>query len=172
MIIDKVKRLQQRDHCPSSLHQIVTSMHFFVLHLMFFFLTMMTSWWLCCLHLCFVRDIFPSHIKLFVQNDAVAALASGTMGRLHGCVLIAGTGTIAYGFTEDGREARAAGAGPILGDWGRWVFHLWEYWHGTSLRGFCTSYLQVMKFCAGFHSLYSRKDFMWILAIIGCFIII
>ncbi|KAL5977377.1 hypothetical protein ACLOJK_021723 [Asimina triloba] len=59
-----------------------------------------------------------SHVKLFVQNDAVAALASGTLGRLHGCVLIAGTGTIAYGFTEDGREARAAGAGPILGDWG------------------------------------------------------
>ncbi|KAG9439142.1 hypothetical protein H6P81_019307 [Aristolochia fimbriata] len=65
-----------------------------------------------------LRDIFPSHVKLFVQNDAVAALASGTMGKLHGCVLIAGTGTISYGFTEDGREARAAGAGPTLGDWG------------------------------------------------------
>ncbi|KAG8659891.1 hypothetical protein MANES_02G090600v8 [Manihot esculenta] len=65
-----------------------------------------------------LRDIFPIHVKLYVQNDAVAALASGTMGKLHGCVLIAGTGTIAYGFTEDGREARAAGAGPILGDWG------------------------------------------------------
>ncbi|XP_050230264.1 uncharacterized protein LOC126679308 isoform X1 [Mercurialis annua] len=65
-----------------------------------------------------LRDIFPNHVKLYVQNDAVAALASGTLGKLHGCVLIAGTGTIAYGFTEDGREARAAGAGPILGDWG------------------------------------------------------
>ncbi|CAN1199811.1 N-acetyl-D-glucosamine kinase [Linum perenne] len=65
-----------------------------------------------------LRDIFPRHVELFVQNDAVAALASGTMGKLHGCVLIAGTGTIAYGFTEDGREARAAGAGPVLGDWG------------------------------------------------------
>ncbi|XXG74665.1 hypothetical protein AAC387_Pa07g3328 [Persea americana] len=65
-----------------------------------------------------LRDIFLSHTKLFVQNDAVAALASGTMGKLHGCVLIAGTGTICYGFTEDGREARAAGAGPVLGDWG------------------------------------------------------
>lgn len=65
-----------------------------------------------------LRDIFPSHVKLFVQNDAVAALASGTLGKLHGCVLIAGTGTISYGFTEDGREARAAGAGPILGDLG------------------------------------------------------
>ena len=67
------------------------------------------------------RDMFPSHIKLYVRNDAVAALSSGTMGKLHGCVLIAGTGTIAYGFTEDGREARAAGAGPVLGDWGRYM---------------------------------------------------
>jgi N-acetylglucosamine kinase-like BadF-type ATPase len=58
-------------------------------------------------------------VRLYVQNDAVAALASGTMGKLHGCVLIAGTGSIAYGFTEDGKEARAAGAGPVLGDWGR-----------------------------------------------------
>lgn len=65
-----------------------------------------------------LRNIFPGNVKLFVHNDAVAALASGTAGKLHGCVLIAGTGTIAYGFTEDGREARAAGAGPVLGDWG------------------------------------------------------
>nr|GLL23104.1 N-acetyl-D-glucosamine kinase-like [Ipomoea trifida] len=65
-----------------------------------------------------LREIFPKNASLFVENDAVAALASGTMGKLHGCVLIAGTGTIAYGFTEDGRDARAAGAGPILGDWG------------------------------------------------------
>ncbi|KAI6698769.1 hypothetical protein NL676_018888 [Syzygium grande] len=65
-----------------------------------------------------LRELFPSYVRLYVQNDAVAALASGTLGKLHGCVLIAGTGTIAYGFTEDGREARAAGAGPILGDWG------------------------------------------------------
>ncbi|XP_008229618.1 PREDICTED: N-acetyl-D-glucosamine kinase [Prunus mume] len=65
-----------------------------------------------------LRDVFPSNARLYVQNDAVAALACGTLGKLHGCVLIAGTGTIAYGFTEDGREARAAGAGPTLGDWG------------------------------------------------------
>lgn len=65
-----------------------------------------------------LRRLFPHNVKIFVHNDAVAALASGTAGKLHGCVLIAGTGTIAYGFTEDGREARAAGAGPILGDWG------------------------------------------------------
>lgn len=71
--------------------------------------------------------MFPSHVKIYVQNDAVAALASGTMGKLHGCVLVAGTGSIAYGFSEDGKEARAAGGGPILGDWGRYVpnsYHL------------------------------------------------
>ncbi|KAG0522363.1 hypothetical protein BDA96_07G030600 [Sorghum bicolor] len=65
-----------------------------------------------------IRDLFPENSKFFVENDAVAALASGTMGKLHGCVLIAGTGCIAYGVTEDGKVARAAGAGPVLGDWG------------------------------------------------------
>ncbi|KAI3827093.1 hypothetical protein L1987_01157 [Smallanthus sonchifolius] len=65
-----------------------------------------------------LRDIFPSNVKLYVQNDAVAALASGSMGKLHGCVLISGTGSIAYGFSKDGKEAHAAGGGPILGDWG------------------------------------------------------
>lgn len=54
-------------------------------------------------------------------------MASGTLGKLHGCVLIAGTGTIAYGFTEDGREARAAGAGPIFGDWGRYMPHFLQF---------------------------------------------
>uniref|UniRef100_A0A453S0C4 N-acetyl-D-glucosamine kinase n=1 Tax=Aegilops tauschii subsp. strangulata TaxID=200361 RepID=A0A453S0C4_AEGTS len=67
-------------------------------------------------------NLFPGNAKFYVENDAVAALASGTMGKLHGCVLIAGTGSIAYGVTEDGKVARAAGAGPVLGDWGRWAY--------------------------------------------------
>ncbi|PWA38309.1 hypothetical protein CTI12_AA582540 [Artemisia annua] len=54
---------------------------------------------------------------LYVQNDVLAALASGSMGKLHGCVLIAGIGSIAYCCYKDGEEARAAGGGPILGDW-------------------------------------------------------
>ncbi|XP_071689497.1 uncharacterized protein [Rutidosis leptorrhynchoides] len=68
--------------------------------------------------LSWLRERFPNDVKCLIHNDAVAAMASGTMGKLHGCVLIAGTGTIAYGYTEDGREARASGAGPVLGDWG------------------------------------------------------
>lgn len=35
------------------------------------------------------------------------------MGKPHGCILIPG------GFIEDGKEAHAAGAGQVLGDWGR-----------------------------------------------------
>jgi len=39
-----------------------------------------------------LREISQGHVKLFVENDVVAALASGTMSKLNGCVLIAGTG--------------------------------------------------------------------------------
>lgn len=42
-------------------------------------------------------------MRLYVQNDVVALFASGTMGKLLGCVLVVGSGTIAYGFTEDGK---------------------------------------------------------------------
>ena len=56
--------------------------------------------------------------RVVVANDAAAALASGTRGRLHGVVLISGTGTIACGYTEDGARARAAGWGPAFGDAG------------------------------------------------------
>nr|GEY05403.1 N-acetyl-D-glucosamine kinase-like [Tanacetum cinerariifolium] len=68
--------------------------------------------------LSWLRAIFPDDVKCFIHNDVVAAMASGTIGNLHGYVLIAGTGTIAYGYTKDGREARASGAGPVLGYWG------------------------------------------------------
>lgn len=54
-----------------------------------------------------------------MQNDSVAALACGTGGKLYGCVLVAGTGTIALGFNRGGNLARASGAGPLLGDQGR-----------------------------------------------------
>lgn len=66
------------------------------------------------------REIFADGVTFLVHNDSVAALASGTLGRLNGgCVLIAGTGSIAFGVSEHGQEARAAGVGPLLGDHGR-----------------------------------------------------
>lgn len=63
-----------------------------------------------------LREIFSGDLYLAVYNDSVAALASGTLGRPYGCVLVAGTGAIAFGVSEDGREARAAGVGPLLGE--------------------------------------------------------
>ncbi|KAH9572908.1 hypothetical protein CY35_02G176300 [Sphagnum magellanicum] len=69
-------------------------------------------------YLSWMRKIFPSTVEMAVHNDGVAALASGTAGKLYGCVLIAGTGTIALGFGEDGKFARASGVGPALGDQG------------------------------------------------------
>ena len=66
------------------------------------------------------REIFAEGVMLLVHNDSVTALASGTLGRLYGgCVLIAGTGSIAFGVSEAGQEARAAGVGALLGDQGR-----------------------------------------------------
>jgi N-acetylglucosamine kinase-like BadF-type ATPase len=52
-----------------------------------------------------------------VVNDAAAALTAGTKGG-PGIVLIAGTGSIAFGETADGRTARAGGYGYLIGDEG------------------------------------------------------
>jgi N-acetylglucosamine kinase-like BadF-type ATPase len=52
-----------------------------------------------------------------IENDAVVAWAGATRGR-PGVVVIAGTGSIAYGRTGDGRAARAGGWGPLFGDEG------------------------------------------------------
>jgi N-acetylglucosamine kinase-like BadF-type ATPase len=63
-----------------------------------------------------VRAIYPFPC-IAIYNDAVGALAAGT-GRLLGVAVIAGTGTIAYGFNRHGRSARAAGWGALLADYG------------------------------------------------------
>jgi len=55
--------------------------------------------------------------RLRVANDKVNALASVTAGR-PGVVVIAGTGTIAYGENARGRSATASGWGYLLGDEG------------------------------------------------------
>ncbi|MFB3882551.1 MAG: BadF/BadG/BcrA/BcrD ATPase family protein [Armatimonadota bacterium] len=55
--------------------------------------------------------------RLAVDNDQVTALASVTMGK-PGVVVIAGTGTIAYGENGRGQSASASGWGWLLGDEG------------------------------------------------------
>src|SRR5260370_5355275 len=59
----------------------------------------------------FPRGIFT------VANDARIAV-TGAIGYGGGVVVIAGTGSVAFGRNGDGSEARAGGWGPILGDEG------------------------------------------------------
>ncbi len=55
--------------------------------------------------------------RVLVVNDALVALEAGA-GQAPGVVIVAGTGSIAYGRTGDGRAARAGGWGYLLGDEG------------------------------------------------------
>ncbi len=55
--------------------------------------------------------------RLIPANDAELVLAAGT-AEGWGIALIAGTGSIAFGKTPDGRTARAGGWGPLFGDEG------------------------------------------------------
>ncbi|MBK5255068.1 MAG: hypothetical protein JJE39_03465 [Vicinamibacteria bacterium] len=59
-----------------------------------------------------------------VVNDALVAIAAGAHDRV-GVVVIAGTGSIAYGVDRHGRSARAGGLGPLLADEGSagWIGH-------------------------------------------------
>lgn len=59
-----------------------------------------------------------------VVNDAVIAIAAGAHDRV-GVVVIAGTGSIAYGIDRHGKTARAGGLGPLLADEGSagWIGH-------------------------------------------------
>ena len=61
---------------------------------------------------------------LRIENDAYIALVAGAPERL-GIVVVAGTGSMAYGLDETGRTARSGGWGYLLGDEGSayWLGH-------------------------------------------------
>jgi N-acetylglucosamine kinase-like BadF-type ATPase len=61
--------------------------------------------------------------RTIIVNDALIALLAGA-GHEPGIVVLAGTGSIAYGRTLDGRATRAGGWGYVLGDEGS------GYWIG------------------------------------------
>lgn len=66
----------------------------------------------------YLREWIPDDILIRVNNDAVTALAAGTWGE-PGVVLIAGTGSIAYGSDpSSGYFSRVGGWGYVLGDEG------------------------------------------------------
>ncbi len=63
-----------------------------------------------------LRIFFPRG-NFIVDNDARIAL-TGAVGFGSGVVIIAGTGSVAFGRNESGEEARAGGWGPTIGDEG------------------------------------------------------
>ena len=74
----------------------------------------------------FVRGVMSRigyKARILVVNDALIALQAG-IGAEAGIVIVAGTGSIAYGCDRDGTAARAGGWGYVLGDEGS------GYWIG------------------------------------------
>jgi len=63
-----------------------------------------------------LRELFPDG-NFTVDNDARIAL-TGAIGLGPGVVIIAGTGSVAFGRNGRGAEARAGGWGPTIGDEG------------------------------------------------------
>jgi N-acetylglucosamine kinase-like BadF-type ATPase len=55
--------------------------------------------------------------QVVAYDDMVTALAGGSIAKA-GVVVVAGTGSVAYGRLDDGREARAGGWGYLIGDEG------------------------------------------------------
>lgn len=65
-----------------------------------------------------MRERIGEKMPLLIVNDAVVAMVA-VLGRLHGILVIAGTGSICLGFNaEKGEQARAGGWGHILADEG------------------------------------------------------
>lgn len=63
-----------------------------------------------------VRRLLPNAV-IDAYHDAVTALAGASLAQ-PGVVVIAGTGSVAYGSLDDGRQARAGGWGYLMGDEG------------------------------------------------------
>lgn len=65
----------------------------------------------------FVRPLLTPNQQLLVVNDAVAGIMSA-LDQPHGLMLISGTGSVCFGFRQDGLTSRCGGWGQLLGDEG------------------------------------------------------
>lgn len=65
----------------------------------------------------------PQSARIGISHDALGALVGGLAGR-EGMVVVAGTGSVCFGRTQGGREARCGNWGPLIGDEGS------GYWLG------------------------------------------
>lgn len=64
-----------------------------------------------------LQKVLPTSLPIKIDNDAIIALYSGTLG-LPGIVQIAGTGSITYGVNEEGHRGRIGGWGHLVGEKG------------------------------------------------------
>src|SRR5690606_28135247 len=64
-----------------------------------------------------LTSVLPSTMVVTVNNDAITALYSGSLGK-PGIVQIAGTGSITFGLNEEGILGRVGGWGHLLGERG------------------------------------------------------
>lgn len=66
----------------------------------------------------FLKPILRKDIKMTIVNDAIVAMRA-VLSRMHGILLIAGTGSICFGWNENtGQQARSGGWGHLLADEG------------------------------------------------------
>ncbi|RMD94769.1 MAG: hypothetical protein D6813_01610, partial [Calditrichaeota bacterium] len=90
---------------------------------------------------------FPG-LKIVVENDATAALTGAFLNE-PGVVLIAGTGSICYGRTPEGKIYRSGGWGYLLGDEGSGFYiaqkGLIQALHAIDGRGQTTLLVQLFK---------------------------
>ncbi len=64
-----------------------------------------------------LTSLLPKGVNITVNNDAITALYSGTLGK-PGIIQIAGTGSITYGLNDKGIVDRVGGWGYLLGEKG------------------------------------------------------
>lgn len=66
----------------------------------------------------FLEPVLSEETELIIINDAIVAMRA-VLGRMHGLLLIAGTGSICFGWNErTGEHARSGGWGHLLADEG------------------------------------------------------
>ncbi len=96
-------------------------------------------------------NIVADHV--YVDNDAMVTL-KGIARQNNGVMIVAGTGSIAWGITQDGREARVGGWGYRIGDEGSGysigkaaVTHILRAYDGReATSGICAAVLEEMSF--------------------------